>query len=173
MTMPAERRRRQPALDGFGAGAADVEANEAGRLGPRQLARLDRTAGQRLMGASILVAGPPLLVMLTGLPGWLDALALAGLGWGLTTIRGLIRARRDGIVGCLAGPVRVMLLFRHARGWWVTVEGRSFRLPVGPDELENGAPYRVYYLRAGHRIVAMTPAPELAPQPRTVLPRAG
>jgi hypothetical protein len=66
-----------------------------------------------------------------------------------------------------------MLLFRLHRGWWLTVEGRSFRLPVPPDELDNGAAYRVYYERAAHRIVAVEPAPEYTPGLRAVLPEAG
>jgi hypothetical protein len=194
MSMPADQSDDDLAglLRAFGIGADDVEANRAGRLGPRQLSALSRAASWRLLGAAVMVVAPaavmlaaPAVVVLDRLPPGLDVLlhavldvllgglVLAGLGWAVLIVVGLRQARRDGVVGCLAGPVRIMLLFRQHRGWWLTVGGRSFRLPVPPDELDNGAPYRVYYLRTAHRIVAIEPTPEPTPRLRAVLPEAG
>src|SRR5512138_2870606 len=102
-------------LRAFRIGADDVEANRAGRLGPRQLRALTRAASWRLLGAAVMVAAPaalmvaaPAVVGLVRLPPGLDVLlrvllyvllgglALAGLGRALLIVGELRRARRDG-----------------------------------------------------------------------------
>ena len=154
-------------LTAFGIGPADLAANRAGRLGPVQLRRVLLGAAPGLVLA-ILLAVVPVFVLPFGV-----AFTILGAIWAGLIVRSLLAARRDGTVACLSGTVSVMLLFRQHRGFWITIEGRSFRLPIPPDLLENGAPYRVFYRRSRHRIVAMEPAPELEPYLRAVLPEAG
>jgi hypothetical protein len=82
-------------------------------------------------------------------------LAVAGSGVGFYTVRGLLRAVRAGVVECLTGPVALTL--RRNNGWWLTVRGREFRLPVHFWHVVNGVYYRVYVAPAAKRIVAIEP----------------
>jgi hypothetical protein len=59
------------------------------------------------------------------------------------------------VVECYAGPVRVAL--RGRNGNWLTVDGRSFPLPVRFWHVGENLPYRVYVAPAARLIVAMEP----------------
>jgi hypothetical protein len=169
MNLPAQQPTpgRDELLTAFGIGPADLAANRAGRLGPVQMRRVLLGAAPGL-ALAIVLAVVPVFVLPFGF-----VFTILGVVWGAMIIRSLLAARRDGTVACLSGTVSVMLLFRQHRGFWITIEGRSFRLPIPPDLLENGAPYRVFYRRSRHRIVAMEPAADLGPRLRAVLPEAG
>jgi hypothetical protein len=170
MNAPAGQPSQDPLLAAFRLGPDDLAANRAGRLGPRQLRRLNRSALPELaLGVLLIVAA--LLAIRWGR--WSLVAGVVGLTWIASVIRRLVSARREGTVGCLTGPVQVMLLYRQNAGFWLTVEGRSFRLPVRPDDIDNGATYRVYYRRAVHRIVAMELVPHLSPGLESDLPEAG
>ena len=62
-------------------------------------------------------------------------------------------ATQAGVTYTLAGPITLRL--RRNNGWWLTVQGETFRLPVQYWHVNNGTPYLVYVAPAARRIVAM------------------
>jgi hypothetical protein len=153
---------RDELLRVFGIGAEDLAANRAGRLGARQVERLRRSVWWNVGGVAVIVAGlVAVLAFVASRPlVWFQyaivgALALAVVAAGYVWIRGTLRAVRAGIVECLAGPVHITL--RGRTGMWLSVEGRSFQLPVRFWHVGNDLRYRVYVAPAAKRIVAMEP----------------
>ena len=159
---------------------SDLDANRLGQLGPGQLRRLRRSAANSLLIMVAVVAALIVIVLLVGtrpIAPWrwvlVAVVALGGLAVGVQRSRELRRALREHTVEALTGQVKVRMQGRS--GWWLTVAGQSFHLPVrfwhvGPD-----LDYRVYVAPAAKLIVAMEPAGaiELAvpagPQPQLSL----
>lgn len=140
----------------------DLEANRAGTLSPRQARAIVQSGVQNLLGAVVIglglaailyfVANKPLVPIQWILAGGLTGAALLV---GLYDFNRTRRAAADARVETLVGPVRVYAQRRS--GWFLEVAGRSFRLPVQPWKLQNGAPYRVYFAPGANRIVALEP----------------
>ena len=146
----------------FGIGPNDLAANRAGVLGPRQARRLRRSVWWNLGAVALIVLGlVAILVFVASRPlAWFQyaivaALALAVTAAGFVWIRGIFAAVRAGVVECLAGPVRVAM--RGRAGMWLSVNGRSFQMPVHFWHVGNDLRYRVYVAPAAKRIVAMEP----------------
>ena len=147
---------------------ADLDANHLGQLGPGQVRRLRRGAASSVLIMAAVVAGLILIVLVVGtrpIAAWrwglVAVVALGGLALGVQRSRELRRALQARTVAGLTGPVRVRMQGRG--GWWLTVAGQSFHLPVrfwhvGPD-----LPYRVYVAPAARLIVAMEPADAIEP----------
>lgn len=148
----------------------DIDANRIGQLGEGQSRRLQRSATGALIAMSVMIAVLFTVVILIGghhPQSWrwiIVILAAAGFAAiGINQHKGLRRAVRDGTVECLEGQVRIRSRARN--GWWLTIEGREFRLPVQVWLLGADAEYRVYIATAAKRIVGMeTPGapPDLA-----------
>lgn len=138
----------------------DVLVNRTGRLSPRQAGNLRRSAVANACGA-LIIAGGIIAVLFTVAAkplAWYQYLicgviAVTGLLLGLVVIRGLLRAAAAGVVESAEGPVSLQL--RGRNGWFLTVDGRSLRLPVSFWHVAAGHPYRVYVAPAAKRIVAM------------------
>jgi hypothetical protein len=159
---------------------SDLDANRLGQLGPGQLRRLRRSAANSVLIMVAVVVVLIVIVLLVGtrpIAPWrwvlVAVVALGGLAVGVQRSRELRRALREHSVEALTGQVKVRMQGRS--GWWLTVAGQSFHLPVrfwhvGPD-----LAYRVYVAPAAKLIVAMEPAGaiELAvpagPQPQLSL----
>ena len=141
---------------------SDLDANRGGELSQGQRQRLRRSGLWNVVGAvtvalllaAILfaVAEKPLKPVQWGLAG---LLAIGTLITGGVMMRRLRTDAMDGRVDCVAGPVRVFSQRRS--GYFVEVGGETFRLPVHPGHVRNGARYRVYVTPAARRIVAMEP----------------
>jgi len=152
---------REELLRAFRIGPEDLHANRMNRLGARQVQRMRRGVWWNLAGVVLLQAGLIAIFLLVArrpfvwfqyaLVGAL-VVALAVLGYAV--IRGLRRAIEAGVVRCCAGPVRVT---SGGRGWWLTVQGQRYRLPVAFWRVGRGRPYRVYVAPAAKLIVAMEP----------------
>jgi hypothetical protein len=149
-------------LKAFHIGPEDLDANHAGKLGTRQAARLIRSGRNDVLAA--LVVGALLSAILYGVAAkplkpvqWVLAgvLFLAALATGILHARRTRAAAADGRVECLAGPVGVES--RGQQGWWLTVAGREFRLPVRPWNVKNERAYRVYVAPRVNLIVGMEP----------------
>jgi hypothetical protein len=154
---------RDELLRAFRIEVADLEANRVGRLGATQQRNLLRSgiwgiAGALLIGLLIgallyAVATKPLAPIQ-----WIVAIGLFAvvLIVGIRYLRQTRAAVADGRVECLVGPVRVGS--RGRAGWYLTVAGQSFRLPVRPWNVQQGATYRVYIAPHTGSIVAIEPA---------------
>ena len=147
-------------LRAFSIQAQDVEANRAGALGPNQVRRLRNSAALNVVGALIIVGGLAAVLLLVAAKPlvWYQyllsgLLAAGGAAAGWYTVRGILRSIREGTVERLSGQVTVRS--ERNNGWWLTVQGRSFRLPVHFWHVANQGYYRVYVAPAAKRIVAM------------------
>lgn len=162
---------REELLRAFHIGPQDLLANRAGRLGPGQAARMRRGIATNLLlaGAIVIVLGG--LVVLTADPPiqwwrWvmIAALALACLGTGAFRSRALARGAAAGVVQEYLGPIRLHLQPRV--GWWLTVQGVAFHLPIKFWHLAEGGTYAVYVAPAAKLIVAIEPAGTTTTGPR-------
>jgi hypothetical protein len=147
---------------------ADLDANRLGELGPGQLRRLRRSAVNSVLIMVAVVAAFIVIVLLVGSRpiapwrwGLIAVVALGGLAVGIQRSRELRRALRARAVDDLTGPVQVRMQGRS--GWWLTVAGQSFHLPVRFWHVGADLPYRVYVAPAAKLIVAMEPAPAAGP----------
>ena len=160
---------REELLRAFGIGPEDLELNRTGRLGQAQMRNLRRSGYANI--ASSLVIGAGLAAILY----WIATKPLAPVQWILATLlfvgalaAGVVHFRRtraaaaEGAVQCLTGPVQVRS--RGRAGWFLSVEARSFRLPVRPWHIQNDARYRVYIVPRTNGIVGMEPDTPMAPQ---------
>ena len=143
----------------------DLDANHAGRLGPAQGRGLLRSGSANLAGAFLI--GVLLAAILYGVA----AKPLAPIQWILgillfvivliVGIRYFLQTRAavsEGRVESLVGQVHV-----HSRGragWYLSIGGQSFHLPIRPWHIQQGAPYRVYFVPSTRTIVAMAPYPD-------------
>lgn len=149
-------------LDAFKIGPDDLAANRAGTLSPLQRRRLAGSGTRNLaaalavgvMLAAILafVAKKPLVAAQVITVG---VLFLAVFAIGVHDFWKTRTAARDGRVECLTGPIQVRS--RGKAGWYLTVAGTSFRLPVHAWHLHDGATYRVYHAPRAGRVVALEP----------------
>ena len=140
----------------------DLDANRAGRIGPDQVRRLRRSATNSVLVMVGVVAVLAAIVALVAahpisVARWvlIVVIGLAGVAVGVQRGSQLRRAVRDGTVVCLAGPVTTRM--RGRAGWWLTVAGQSFHLPVRFWHIGPGMTYRVYVAPAAQLIVAMEP----------------
>ena len=150
-------------LGALGITAEDLAANRVGRLGETQAANLRKSGLNNLLGALfagvalaailMFVAHKPLKPAQYITAGVLFAIVLAIGGNDFVKTRAAVQA---GTVDVVAGPIAVRA--RGKNGWWLTVSGKSFRLPTQPWKLKNEAPYRVYFSTlANNRVVGMEP----------------
>ena len=160
MNAPADP--RADLLKAFGLGPEDLEANRAGRLSALQAKQLAASGTRNLIGA--LFGGVVLAAILAFVVNkplkpaqWITALILflALLAVGLHDFRKTRAAAGLGVEE-FRGPVGVES--RGKDGFWLTVAGREFRMPVRPWHVQNGAGYRVYFSARANRVVAMEPA---------------
>ena len=153
---------RAELLKVFDIGPEDLEANRVGALGQRQARRLLRSGHWNLVGAVFI--GLALAAILY----WVARKPLAPVQWILAAglfvaamITGIVYFRRvraavaEGRVQCLTGPVQTRM--QRRAGWYLSVAGRSFRLPVRFWHVRNGRSYRVYVSPQPNVIVAMEP----------------
>ena len=160
---------RAELLVAFNIGADDLAANRAGRLGDRQLARMRRGIVTNMLLAGVIVVVIGGLILLTAdrpISWWrwllIAVLALACLAVGGVQSRNLALAAAAGTVERYGGPVRLHLQARV--GWWLTVRGVSFHLPVKFWHVGDGMDYLVYVAPAAKLIVAMEPDGAWAPR---------
>ena len=150
---------RSTLLQAFGIEQADLVANRGGTLGPRQRQRLLKSGNWNVAGAvlvGVILAAIPLasskhpkpVQFITGAVLFFIVLIVAIRYFRRT--RAAVRADR---VQGLVGPVSVRSLGRS--GFYLTVNGQSFRVPIRPWHITNGAPYAVYV--AAGVIVGMEP----------------
>lgn len=161
--VPGPAAHRAELLQAFHIGPDDLAANHVGRLGPRQVARMRRGIATNLALASgvvIVLGGLVLLTATWPIQWWrwllIGALAAACLAVGAVQSRNLARGAAAGVVVSYRGPVRLHLQPRV--GWWLTVQGASFRLPIRFWHVGQGLVYAVYVAPAAKLIVAMEPA---------------
>src|SRR4029079_1712605 len=134
----------------------------AGRLGPAQGRGLLRSGSANLAGAFLI--GVLLAAILYGVA----AKPLAPIQWILgillfvivliVGIRYFLQTRAavsEGRVESLVGQVHVQS--RGRAGWFLTVAGQSFQLPVRPWQIQGDAPYRVYFVPRTRTVVAIEP----------------
>ena len=140
----------------------DLEAKRAGLLSQLQARSIVHSGLRNLLGA--LVIGLALAAMLYAVASkplapiqWLlaAALAAAALIVGYVDYHRTRLTAADGRVECLRGAVRVHR--RGRAGWYLTIAGRSFKLPVHVWQMHNDALYRVYVAPKANRIVSLEP----------------
>lgn len=150
------------ALAAFGIGPDDIAANREGRLSPRQAKQIAASGTRNLAGA--LFAGVILALILAFVvnhplkpaqPITAGILFLAILAVGIHDFR-RTRAAAKGPIERISGPIEITA--RGTQGWFISVAGREFRMPVQPWKLQNGTVYHVYFSPRANRIVAMEPA---------------
>jgi hypothetical protein len=156
---------RQSAMAAFHLTEEDLAANRGGRLSALQSQRMLRSGMWNVVGA---VAGAVVLAAIVFAVAhkplkpvqWIISLVLAGalIATGVVMNARLRRSVADGIVERHAGPVSV--LRRGKAGFFITVNGASFRLPVQPAAVRNGAAYALYVMPAAKRIIAREPLDE-------------
>src|SRR6188508_1581880 len=121
-------------------------------------------AGSTGPPASISAIGLALAAMLYGIASkplapiqWIlvAALAAAALVVGAIDERQTRRAASKARVECLTGTIRVQM--RSRAGWYLLIDGQSFKLPVHIWDVKNDARYRVYIAPKARRIVALEP----------------
>lgn len=152
---------RDEVLQAFGLSAADLEANRAGALSPRQSQQLLASGLRNLIGALFgVVVLALIMAFVVNRPlkpaQIITALVLGGalLAVGVYDLRRTRGALAEGVQQ-LSSTVR--LESRGQQGWWLVTDQREFRLPVRPWKLEPGAAYHIYYSPRANRIVAMEP----------------
>lgn len=166
MAIPSEPGGQRAALlQAFQIQSEDLEANRTGRLGPAQGRRLLRSGTANLAGAFLI--GILLAAILYGVA----AKPLAPIQWILCIILFVIvlivgiRYFRQTRVEVTEGRVESLVgqVHGHSRGragWYLSVGGQSFHLPIRPWHIQQGAPYRVYFVPRTRTLVAMEPYPE-------------
>jgi hypothetical protein len=140
----------------------DLEANRAGVLSQRQARSIVQSGLRNLLGALLIgLALATLLYAVASKPlapiQWLLAAALAAavLTVGYLDYRRTRLAAAERRVECLRSSVRV---YRRGRaGWYLTIAGRAFKLPMHFWQVHNDAPYRVYVAPKAKRIVCLEP----------------
>ncbi len=149
-------------LKGFHIKLEDLEANRKGKLSRRQVFLMVRGGVANLLGGfliGLVLAG--ILVWVADKPlrpiQWILALGLflAAMSVG---VRDLLRtgwAAADPRVACLKGTVRTHRA--GSAGWYLSVAGRSLKIPVRFWTFEDDVPYRVYVAVHAGRIVAIEP----------------
>jgi hypothetical protein len=147
-------------LRAFRIGPGDIEANRAGRLGERQVARLRRSIWFNVAGAAVLqlgVIGVGYFWAVRAVVSWvvLGLVFVLFAALEVRWIRQLRRVVRDGTVRCLVGPVTVQTMQRG--GTWLVVQGERNRLWAAYWHVGRGREYRVYVAPAAKLIVAMEP----------------
>jgi hypothetical protein len=152
----------QSALDAFHITDEDLIANRYGRFSPVQARRMLRSGTWNLIGAAFGAAVLALLVLAVANKPlkpvqWILSGLLAGgiLLTGIVVNSKLRRSVSEGVVERHAGPVTINR--QGKAGFFIAVNGVSFRLPVQPSALLNGAPYVLYVMPAAKRIIAMEP----------------
>lgn len=160
MSSPANQ--HDELLRAFHLEAVDLDANRAGRLSNAQARQLRRSGWNNLL--LTLVVGVILAAILAFVANkplkpaqYITALILFGvtLAVGIFHFRKTHAAAAEGRVECLTGPVQVQS--RGKQGFFLSVAGKSFKLPVRPWHVGNGAHYRVYIASRAELIVAMEP----------------
>ena len=153
---------REQLLKAFGLGPEDLDASRTGRLGPGQVRRLRKSGQADVFSALALGAGLAVILLFVvhkplAPAQWITAsvLFLIVLAVGLNHARKMRDAVADGRVECLTGLVEVRS--RGRNGWWLSVDGKSFRLPVRPWKIGAGQRYRVYISPHADQIVGMEP----------------
>jgi hypothetical protein len=88
---------------------------------------------------------------------WILALGLflAAMAVGVRDLLRTSQAAANSRVECLRGMVRAHRA--GSAGWYVSVGGRSLKLPVRFWPFEDDVPYKVYVSVGGDRIVAIEP----------------
>jgi len=149
-------------LHAFRITTEDLALNRLGQLGPTQKRNLLSGGTGNIVGA--LFIGFLLAAILYGVADkplvpiqWIVALVLfaAALFVGLNYYLQARQAVADGRVECLTGPITVRS--RGRSGWFLTVAGQSFHLPVRPWQIQNDMIYRVYIIPRTHTIAAIDP----------------
>lgn len=149
-------------LGAFGIGPEDLAANRSGRLGPAQARNLRKSGRNDVIAA--IVAGLVLAAILYGVANkplkaaqYIVALLLFGaaLATGLYHYRRTHAAAAAGTVETLSGPVEVES--RGKSGFFLSVGGRSFKMPIRPWHVTSGARYRVYVAPGVNLVVGMEP----------------
>ena len=140
----------------------DIEANRSGSLSQRQKRAIVQSGLGNLIGAVVIALGlAAIMYFIVDKPlapvQWILASLLAGavLIVGLVDFNRTRQAAADGRVEHFTGPVQVQA--RRREGYFLEVEGRSFRLPVHFWHVQNNAPYHVYVASKANRIVALEP----------------
>jgi hypothetical protein len=153
---------RQAALAAFHITDDDLTANRYGRISPVQAQRMLRSGTWNVLGAAFGAAVLAAIVLATANKPlkpvqWIISGLLAGglLLTGIVVNSKLRRSVAEGVVERHAGPVSITR--RGKAGFFIAVNGTSFRLPVQPTALHNGAPYVLYVMPAAKRIIAMEP----------------
>jgi uncharacterized membrane protein len=163
MPVPSEPRdHRTELLRAFQIQPEDLEANRAGRLGPTQARKLLSSGSSNLAGTfliGLLLAG--ILYGVVHKPlvpaQWITALILFVIVL-IVGLRYFLQSRAavaEGRVETLVGSARAQS--RGRAGWFLVVAGQSFQLPVRPWQIQNDAPYRVYFVPRTRTIVAIEP----------------
>jgi hypothetical protein len=153
---------RAELLDAFKITESDVSNNELGRLGPSQTARMLRRVWTTQALAWAIVAAFAALLWFTAerpIQWWryamVAALALAMIGYGVVSARRLREAAADGQVVGLKGEAEIHL--RGREGYWLTIDGKSFPLPIHFWHVASGRHYQVYVAEKASLIVAIVP----------------
>lgn len=155
-------RNREELLRRFRLETEDLEANRRGMLSQRQARYLLQSGIRNLLGS--LVIGLALAVILYAVASkplapiqWIlaAALAIAAVVVGAIDVRRTRRAASEARVECLTGAIRVQM--RGRAGWYLLIDGQSFKLPVHIWDVKRDAPYRVYIAPKAKRIVALEP----------------
>jgi hypothetical protein len=156
---------RQSAMTAFHLTEEDLAANRTGRLSSLQSQRMLRSGMWNVVGA---VAGAVVLALIVLAVAhkplkpvqWIISIVLAGalIVTGVVMNARLRRSVAEGVVERHAGSISVVR--RGKAGFFITVNGASFRLPVQPMTVRNGAPYALYVMPAAKRIIAMEPLDE-------------
>lgn len=160
MTTPTEH--REELLRAFGIGAADLDANRAGRLGEMQARALRRSGWNNLLLTGVVgLILAAILAFVANKPlrpaQYITALVLFGatLAAGLVHFRKSHAAAAEDRVECLTGPVQVRM--RGKSGFYLHIAGKSFKLPVRPWNVASDASYHVYIAPRANQIVAIEP----------------
>jgi hypothetical protein len=160
MTTVAEH--RDKLLSAFGIGAADLDANRAGRLGATQAQALRRSGWNNLLLTGVVgIILAAILAFVANKPlkpaQYITALVLFGatLAAGVYHFRKTHAAAAEGLVECLTGLAEVQS--RGKSGFFLRIAGQSFKLPVRPWNVASGSAYRVYVAPRARLIVAMEP----------------
>ncbi len=153
---------REELLRRFHLDREDLEANRRGLLSRRQARSLVRSGVRNLLGSLLIgLALAAILYAVASKPlapiQWIlaAALATAALVVGALDHRRTRLAASEARVECLTGAIRVQM--RGRAGWYLLIDGQSFKLPVHIWDVKNDAPYRVYIAPKARRIVALEP----------------
>ena len=153
---------REELLRRFHLDLQDLEANRRGMLSQGQARSLVRSGVRNLLGS--LLVGLALAAILYAVASkplapiqWIlaAALAAAALVVGAIDFRRTRRAASEARVECLTGAIRIQM--RGRAGWYLLIDGQSFKLPVHVWGVKNDARYRVYIAPKARRIVALEP----------------